>query len=108
MLPIRELYIAGLLAYTVGIFGGLAGHLLKKAGPWLVNLLCGFSIAGALLESAASLSALLAGTENTWSLPSGVPYLSYTVRLDPLSAYFGLVLSLLAVWSCSSRPASGG
>jgi hydrogenase-4 component B len=31
-----------------------------------------------------------------WSLPSGVPYLVYSVRLDPLSAYFNFTLSLLA------------
>ncbi len=97
MLPIRDLYTAGLLAYAAGVLGGLAGHSLKRGGPWLVNLLCGFSIAGALLESAACLSMLLANTEIAWSLPSGVPYLSYAVRLDPLSAYFGLALSLLAL-----------
>jgi hydrogenase-4 component B len=97
MFSIRELYTAGLLAYAVGVLGGLAGYWLKSARPRLVNLLCGFSIAGALLEFAASLSALLGNTEIAWSLPSGVPYLTYSVRLDPLSAYFGLVLSLLAV-----------
>src|ERR1035438_5059102 len=97
MLPIRDLYTAGLLVYAVGVLGGLAGHPLKKAGPWLVNLLCGVSIAGALLESAACLIVLLSNTEVAWSLPSGVPYLNYAVRLDPLSAYFGLALSLLAV-----------
>ncbi|MCL4852142.1 MAG: hypothetical protein KJZ78_12275, partial [Bryobacteraceae bacterium] len=31
-----------------------------------------------------------------WSYPSGVPYLHYTVRLDPLASFFLLILSLLA------------
>jgi hydrogenase-4 component B len=42
------------------------------------------------------MGALFASAELDWVLSSGVPYLSYTVRLDPLSAYFNLTLSLLA------------
>ena len=47
-------------------------------------------------SSRASLGALLANGDLSWTLPSGVPYLTYSVRLDPLSAYFNLTLSLLA------------
>jgi hydrogenase-4 component B len=93
---IRELYTTGLLAYALGIAGGLAGHSAKRAPAWIPGLLCVFSLAGALLEFGASLGALFANTELSWSLASGVPYLSYAVRLDPLSAYFNLALSLLA------------
>jgi hypothetical protein len=52
--------------------------------------------AGALLELAASLGALFAHTELSWSFGSAVPYLNYAVRLDPLSAYLTLALSLRA------------
>jgi hydrogenase-4 component B len=96
MWPIRELYGAGLLAYALGVAGGLAGHASKKTATWMASLLCSLSIVGALLEFGASVGALLTNSDLAWSLSSGVPYLSYTVRLDPLSAYFTLALSLLA------------
>jgi hydrogenase-4 component B len=96
MWPTYELYTAGLLAYAVGIAGGLAGFAAKKTRSWLPGLLCLASLTGALLEFGASVSALFAPTELSWTLASGVPYLRYAVRLDPLSAYFNLALSLLA------------
>jgi len=97
MWPIGELYAAGLFVYALGSLGGLAGHSARKTGAWLASLLCLLSLVAALLEAGASVGALLAKTETVaWSLYSGVPYLSYAVRLDPLSAYFNLALSLLA------------
>src|SRR5689334_1319047 len=80
---VQGLYTAGLIAYAVGIFGGVPGR-------WL-------ALAGALAELGASAGALWQGGELAWTLPSGVPYLTYSVRLDPLSAYFLLALSILAV-----------
>jgi hydrogenase-4 component B len=97
MWPIRELYTAGLLVYAAGAFGGLAGHFSKRTGSWISSLLCFLSLTGGLLEAGASAGALFSKTDLAYSLSSGVPYLSYTVRLDPLSAYFNLALSLLAV-----------
>ena len=96
MWPTRELYTAGLLFYAVGIAGGLAGYAAKRTRSWLPSLLCVVSLAGALLEFGASVTALFAPRELSWTLASAVPYLRYTVRLDPLSAYFNLALSLLA------------
>jgi len=96
MWPTRELYTAGLLVYALGIAGGLAGYAAKRTRRWLPGLLCAVSLLGALLEFGASLTALFVRTELSWTLASGVPYLRYTVRLDPLSAYFNLALSLLA------------
>src|SRR5713226_2217479 len=93
---IRSLYTAGLLAYALGIAGGLTGHSTKRGRSWIAGLLCFLTLAGALLEFGASLGALFANTELSWSLSSGVPYLSYAERLDPLSAFFNLALSLLA------------
>ncbi len=94
--PTRELYTAGLLAYALGIGGGLAGHALRKTRPWVSGVLCILSLAGALLEFGASIGGLLTTAELSWSLASGIPYLSYTVRLDPLGAFFTMALSLLA------------
>lgn len=37
-----------------------------------------------------------AGTAAEWSIPCGVPLFSWTVRLDPLSAFFTLALGIVA------------
>ena len=96
MWPTRELFTAGLLAYALAMAGGLAGHASKRTASWITSLLCLLSLAGALLEFGASAGVLFGGAESQWVLSSGVPYLSYSVRLDPLAAFFGLALSLLA------------
>ena len=100
MWSVRDLYAAGLLAYAAGMAGGFAGHLSKSMKPRpaarLTTLLCSLALVGAILEFAASLMALVAPGALSWTLPSGVPYLTYSVRLDPLSAYFNLTLSILA------------
>jgi hydrogenase-4 component B len=94
--PARELFLAGLLAYASGMAAGLAGHAWRRTAAWLPRLLSLLSLCGALLELAASVAALFSGSEVAWSLSSGIPYIDYSVRLDPLSAYFTLALSLLA------------
>src|SRR5205807_4565694 len=35
-------------------------------------------------------------SELAWSFPSGVPYLQYGIRLDPLGSFFLMTLSVLA------------
>ena len=40
---------------------------------------------------------LFAASHSHWEIPAGVPFLIYSFRLDALSAYFNLILSLLAV-----------
>ena len=91
-----ELFAAGLAVYAVGAIAGLAAHFSHRTGSWISRLLCLFSLAGALLETGASAGLLLTGAEPVWSVSSGFPDLTYTVRLDPLSAYFNLALSVLA------------
>lgn len=88
MWPTHELYAAGIAAYALAAAGGLASHLLKKSGRGMLNLLCALALSGALAQFGASSASLLGGAEFEWSFPSGVPYLSYSVRLDPLSSYF--------------------
>ncbi len=94
---IRELFLAGLLIYFIAALAGLAAHLRKITATWISTLLCLASAAAAVLEFCTSAGALIAGAEFNWALPSGVPFLLYSVRLDPLSAFFLLALSLLAV-----------
>jgi hydrogenase-4 component B len=81
-----------LLTYAAGVAAGLAGHFSQRK---LTNVLCSLALAGSLVEFAASLGALFSTGGLSWTLPSGVPYLAYSVRLDPLSAFFNLALSLL-------------
>src|ERR1017187_9429265 len=96
MWPIRELYSAGLLVYALAALTGLAVHLLRTRTAWVAPLLCYASAAAAALEFVESAGALITGTEFNWSLPSGIPFIHYGVRLDPLAAFFNLALSLLA------------
>jgi hydrogenase-4 component B len=77
-----QLYLAGLLAYLFGLAGGAFGRYL--------------TLLGALAELAASVGALASPAEIAYTLPSAIPYLTCSVRLDPLSAFFLLALSILA------------
>jgi len=97
MWPICELYSAGLLVYAVAALAGLTAHLRKTTAAWIAPLLCYAAIAAAALEFSASCGALFAGAAFDWSLPSGIQSIHYGVCLDPLSAYFNMALSLLAV-----------
>lgn len=96
MWPIRELYSAGLIVYAIAALTGLAVHLRKTRAAWVATSLCYASAAAAAVEFFASAGALIAGTEFNWSMPSGIPFVHYGVRLDPLAAFFNLALSLLA------------
>jgi len=83
----------GLIAYATGAI--LA--LLFSRRPALARLIgCGMALLGALLEVTASALAIVHGTTELWTLPFGVPLFSWSVRLDPLSAYFNLALAILA------------
>ena len=95
--PIRELFLAGLLLYAVAALAGLTAHLRNKTAAWITTLLCWTSGLAAALELGASVGALISGAQFNWTLPSGLPFLQYSLRLDPLSAFFLLALSLLAL-----------
>jgi hydrogenase-4 component B len=84
----------GLLAYTAGAALCL---ILESFERWARLLGCGFALAGGLLELVSSWLALASATAPHCEIPAGVPLLTYGFRLDPLSAYFNLILSVLAV-----------
>ena len=71
-------------------------HFRARTASWIPNVFCCLALLGASLEAAAALGGLLYGTELSWELPSAVPYLKYIVRIDPLSSFFLLTLSILA------------
>ena len=88
------LFASGLIAYLAGAVASLAAwhrpSVARLAG-------CALALVGALLEVLASVSAIARGSADPWTLPFGVPLFSWSVRLDPLSAYFNLALAILAV-----------
>ncbi|HEV2448106.1 MAG TPA: proton-conducting transporter membrane subunit, partial [Candidatus Sulfopaludibacter sp.] len=94
MWPTGEFYTAGLAAFAFGAAGGLGAHWRRRGARWISPLFCVTALAGALLEGCAALGGLL-GREFAGSLPSGVPYLHYAVRLDALGSFFLLALSIL-------------
>src|SRR6266851_2910358 len=97
MWPTRELYTAGLFAFAFGVTGGIASHWFARHARWTSWLFCCTTVLGAVLEAAAAVGGLLLqGSEVACSFASGVPYLRYSIRLDPLGSFFLLTLSVLA------------
>ena len=91
---VKALFIAGLFAYLAGS----TTSLVAFRNPRLARLgAFGLAVAGALLELVAAALVLSQGTAESWSLPSGVALFSWTVRLNGLSSYFNLALSIVAV-----------
>jgi hydrogenase-4 component B len=93
MPPADFLLTGAWLTYLAGAVAGLAAW--KR--PTTARLAAfGLALFGAILTGWASITAIVHGTSTTWELPFGIPIFSWTVRLDPLSAYFNLALALLA------------
>src|ERR1044071_823375 len=86
----------GLLGYVGGAVAGLLFLRVEKAA----NLLAfGCSSVGALcgvVSCAVALATGAAASNASFELfPSLIPYVQFTGRLDPLGAFFGLIVSLL-------------
>ena len=93
-LRVMPLLGAGLLAYIAGAVSGLA--CWKR--PATARLLaCLFAVAGSLLQAAASMATLAGRAAATWTIPITTPLFPWTLRLDPLSAWFNLALAILAL-----------
>ena len=91
-IPINPAFIAGLVAYGLGALASLASYRKASQARSLAFVL---ALVGALLEIIASAVALFRGTEESSTLPSGMPLYAYTVRVDSLSAFFNLTLGIL-------------
>ena len=90
---LNALLNGGLIAYLAGAAAGLAGFRAPRRARLAAF---GLALAGALLETAAAVVALVRGGAATWNLPCGVPLFSWTIRVNALSAYFNLTLGILA------------
>src|SRR5690348_3778086 len=86
-------FASGLLAWLAGAVVSLAS---SRRPPVARIAGCTFALLGALLQTVASVAAILRGSAQVWTLPFGVPLFSWSVRLDPLSAFFNLALAILA------------
>jgi hydrogenase-4 component B len=87
------LFSLGLLAYLAGAAAGL-GTWRNSAATRQSSF--GLALAGSILHAIAACAAMSHITAAAWNLPSALALFPWTVRLDPLSAWFLLALSLLA------------
>src|ERR1035437_5683866 len=87
-----------LLGYVIGAAAGLLFLRHEKAANVFAF---GFASLAALCGVVACTIALATGAaaaNPSYALfPSLIPYVQFTVRLDPLGAFFGLIVSLLGV-----------
>ncbi len=86
-------FFGGILAYLAGALASLGcirnARSARPAG-------FGFALAGSIMELVAAILALREPQTAVWALPFGVPLFSWTVRLNPLSAFFNLALAIVA------------
>ena len=91
---IAELLIqCGLVVWLVGAIACLC---LSRHPARARQAGCATALAGALFELAGSAGVLILGGIPPFTLPFGNPLFSLTVRVDPLGAYFVLILGLLS------------
>src|ERR1035441_7471364 len=85
-----------LVGYVLGCAAGLLFFRHEKLanlfsfGCGTVAALCGVFACGMSLATSATAAAV-----QLQLLPTLIPYVQFTVSLDPLSAFFGLIVSLL-------------
>ncbi len=98
MLPLSDLplIIEAALFTTIALYGlGMLLPLLCPRNAHLQNLLAhGAATAAALAGVVLGLSGLLIDHPPVFSLPSTLPLLTIQIRLDPLSSFFVLLISM--------------
>lgn len=91
--PIVELYTAGLAAF---LLGALSGPVFYRQAKRAIEVGCSFATLGALLQLVAACVSLL-GRPVEWTLVSGIPLFECRFALDPLSSFFTIAFSILAL-----------
>jgi hydrogenase-4 component B len=84
-------YVAGAAAGLLFLQHEKAANLFAFAGASLAAL------CGVVACSIALATGVAAANQSFALLPSLIPYVQFTVRLDPLGAFFGLIVSLLGL-----------
>jgi hydrogenase-4 component B len=90
---ISALFLSGIIVWLAGALASLA---LWRNPAAARRVACGAALAGSLLDLAASAMAIFSGSAVLIDLPSGNPIFSWSIRIDPLSAYFNVTLAVLA------------
>jgi hydrogenase-4 component B len=87
-----------LLGYVVG---GLAGLLFcrfeRAANVYAFGCASIASLCGVISCVVSLATGVASANESVELLPALIPYVQFTVRLDPLAAFFGLIVSLLGL-----------
>jgi hydrogenase-4 component B len=90
---IGELFLSGIVVWLAGAAASLA---LWRRPARARRVACGTALAGSLLDLAASAAAISGRSPALIDLPFGNSIFSWSIRIDPLSAYFNLTLCVLA------------
>ena len=93
-IPISQAFVGGMILYAVG---GLVGLMAGRQRNLARIAACTFAALGAVVEGVTSLAVIEDVHETVISIPSGVFFLQYTFRLDPLSSYFNLALAVVGL-----------
>jgi hydrogenase-4 component B len=93
-IPIAQAFLGGMILYAAG---GLFGLIAARQRSLVRIVACALAALGAMLEGIASLAVIKDVHETIVSIPSGVFFLQYTFRLDPLSSYFNLALAVVGL-----------
>ncbi len=90
---ISALFLGSIVVWLAGALASLA---LWRRPADARKVACGAALAGSLLDLAASSAAIFSADAPVIGLPFGNPIFSWTVTIDPLSAFFNLTLAVLA------------
>ncbi len=90
---IADLFLSGIVVWLAG---AMASLLLWRWPVAARRVGCGAAVAGSLLELVGFAAAIFSASPTAVDLPSGNPVFTWAVRIDPLSAYFGATLAVLA------------
>ena len=90
-------FLLALGLFATGWLLSLPLHFLRKSSLPLAGFLNAFALAGSAAAAVAGAAALTAPEPWRWASPATAAGFSFSVRLDPLSAFFLLSLAALAV-----------
>jgi hydrogenase-4 component B len=98
MLPPTTLLIASLCGYAIGAVGGLLFMRREKLAAAFTFGVAALSASSSLLAGLFILAGAPPGANGPLDLlPPLIPYLKFTVRLDPLGAFFLVLVSVLGM-----------
>jgi hydrogenase-4 component B len=90
---IAELFLSGIVVWLAGAMASLA---LGRRPAAARRVGCGAALVGSLIDLVGSAAAIFSGSPTVIDLPFGNPAFTWTIRIDPLSAYFNVTLAVLA------------